>query len=198
VTLCLLVRTASAETLPDPTAGASWTSRWRASTRNTEQGRARDGLRRGRAAAGKLTPAFYGCYDWHSRARALAAGASDAAPSRRAVRARAREALAKSLTTEKIAIRRPYLGRKGREAFERPYGLAWLLALALELREWDDPQPGRGAPHWRLSSVPRRSHSGLASELVYPIREGEHNQTAFAFGLILDWARGTKTAACRT
>jgi len=27
-------------------------------------------------------------------------------------------------------------------------------------------------------------------KLAYPIREGEHNQTAFAFGLILDWSRG--------
>jgi hypothetical protein len=26
--------------------------------------------------------------------------------------------------------------------------------------------------------------------LIDPIREGEHNQTAFAFGLVLDWARG--------
>jgi hypothetical protein len=28
-------------------------------------------------------------------------------------------------------------------------------------------------------------------KLAYPIREGEHAQTAFAFGLILDYARGT-------
>jgi hypothetical protein len=27
-------------------------------------------------------------------------------------------------------------------------------------------------------------------KLAYPIREGEHPQTAFAFGLVLDWARG--------
>jgi len=25
-------------------------------------------------------------------------------------------------------------------------------------------------------------------KLAYPIREGEHPQTAFAFGLVLDWA----------
>jgi hypothetical protein len=30
--------------------------------------------------------------------------------------------------------------------------------------------------------------------LVYPIRVGEHSQTAFAFGLILDWARITGDA----
>jgi hypothetical protein len=31
-------------------------------------------------------------------------------------------------------------------------------------------------------------------KLAYPIREGEHAQTAFAFGLILDYARGTDPA----
>jgi hypothetical protein len=28
----------------------------------------------------------------------------------------------------------------GRASFERPYGLAWLLQLIAELREWDDPE----------------------------------------------------------
>jgi len=141
----------------------------------------------------KLTPCFYGCYDWHSavhghwllvRLTRLNPGAPFAA--------RAREALAKSLTADNLASEAAYLGRKGRETFERPYGLAWLLALALELREWNDPQ----ARAWAAALAPlerqavARLHSWLP-KLAYPIREGEHNQTAFAFGLILDWARGT-------
>ena len=32
-------------------------------------------------------------------------------------------------------------------------------------------------------------------KLAYPIREGEHPQTAFAFGLVLDWARGAGETA---
>jgi hypothetical protein len=35
---------------------------------------------------------------------------------------------------------------------------------------------------------------GWLPKLAYPIREGEHPQTAFAFGLILDYARGTDEA----
>ena len=31
-------------------------------------------------------------------------------------------------------------------------------------------------------------------KLAYPIREGEHAQTAFAFGLILDYARANGPA----
>ncbi|MGH8186488.1 MAG: DUF2891 family protein, partial [Steroidobacteraceae bacterium] len=77
----------------------------------------------------------------------------------------------------------------GRESFERPYGLAWLLQLAAELRSFDDPQ----AREWAAAIAPleaaavRRLTTWLP-KLTYPIRVGEHDQTAFAFGLIWDWA----------
>jgi hypothetical protein len=141
----------------------------------------------------KLTPAFFSCYDWHSSVHGhwLLARLTRLHPEA-PFAARAREALAKSLTAENLATEAAYLGRKGRETFERPYGLAWLLTLARELREWDDPQ----ARAWAAALVPleRASVARLAEwlpKLAYPIREGEHNQTAFAFGLILDWARAT-------
>ena len=139
----------------------------------------------------KLTPAFYGCYDWHSAVHGhwLLARLTRLHP-KAAFAPRAREALAKSLTAENIATEASYLARKGRETFERPYGLAWLLALAQELREWDDPQ----ARAWSAALAPLESAAAARIQdwlpkLAYPIREGEHNQTAFAFGLILDWAR---------
>ena len=93
--------------------------------------------------------------------------------------------------------RRPTCGAKprimrtpGRDSFERPYGLAWLLQLAAELRQWDDPDARR----WRQALLPIET---LAADrirdwlprLTHPIRSGEHSQTAFAFGLILGWAR---------
>jgi hypothetical protein len=141
----------------------------------------------------KLTPAFFGCYDWHSSVHghwllARLVRLHPEAP----FAARAREALAKSLTAENLAVEAEYIGRKGRETFERPYGLAWLLTLARELRQWDDPQ----ARAWAAALAPleRAAAARLAEwlpKLAYPIREGEHNQTAFAFGLILDWARAT-------
>ena len=145
----------------------------------------------------KLTPAFYGCYDWHSAVHGhwLLARLTRLHPNA-PFAARAREALATSLTAENIAVEVAYLGRKGREPFERPYGLAWLLELALELREWDDPQ----ARTWAAALAPLERAAAARLEdwlpkLAYPIREGEHNQTAFAFGLILDWARGTNNRA---
>jgi hypothetical protein len=139
-----------------------------------------------------LTPAFCGCYDWHSsvhghwllvRLLRTFPDASFAKP--------ARDALKKSLTAENLKAEAAYLRGEGRASFERPYGLAWLLQLCAELREWDDPQaremlgnlkPLEDAAVERLRTwLPKLSH---------PVRVGEHDQTAFALGLILDYARG--------
>jgi hypothetical protein len=138
-----------------------------------------------------LTPAFYGCYDWHSAVHAhwLLARIARQFPAGGATPA-ARAALAVSLTPEKIGSELDYLRGAGRVSFERPYGLAWLLALAAELRAWDDPQ----ARAWASALAPVESEaaariSDWLPKLAYPIRVGEHSQTAFAFGLIHDWAR---------
>ncbi len=139
----------------------------------------------------ELTPAFYGCYDWHSAVHghwllARLARRFPEAP----LAAKAREALDKSLTPENVAAEVRYLEGDGRNTFERPYGLAWLLQLGAELREWDDPQARR----WSQTLQPLEKASAArirawAPKLTNPIRTGEHNQTAFGFGLILDWAR---------
>ncbi len=139
----------------------------------------------------QLTPAFYGCFDWHSAVHGhwLLARLARLYPSL-PVAVQARAALARSLTAENIAGEVRYLGRKGRETFERPYGLAWLLQLTAELREWQDPQ----AQGWAAALKPleelvvQRLKSWLPN-LSHPIRTGEHSQTAFAFGLITDYAR---------
>jgi len=139
----------------------------------------------------QLTPAFYGCYDWHSSVHGhwllvRLARRFPQAP----FAVQARTALAQSLTPANIATEAAYLQAPGRASFERPYGLAWLLMLAAELREWDDPQ----ARQWALALQPleRAAADRLRSwlpKLHYPIRVGEHSQTAFAFGLVHDWAR---------
>lgn len=139
----------------------------------------------------ELSPAFYGCLDWHSAVHGhwllvrLLRQFPDAnfAPI-------ARAALDQSLTKENITQEVAFLRQEGRAAFERPYGLAWLLQLAAELRQWDDPDARR----WSEALRPLESESvtrlkGWIPKLRYPIRGGEHNQTAFSFGLIWDWSR---------
>jgi hypothetical protein len=138
----------------------------------------------------ELTPAFFGCYDWHSAVHGhwllvrLARLYPDAPFARTT-----REELARSFTPQNIAAEVAYLERADRASFERPYGLAWLLQLSAELREWSDPQSRR----WAATLAPLEAAAGKRlktwlPKLRYPIRIGEHSQTAFAFGLVWDWA----------
>ena len=141
----------------------------------------------------ELTPVFYGCFDWHSSVhghwlltrllrlypQAEFAGLAEAA-------------LDESFQAEKVALEVTYVTHPQRASFERPYGVAWLLQLTAELREWDDPRARR----WLATLEPLESASVAHMEtwltkLAYPIRVGEHAQTAFAFGLFLDWARAS-------
>ena len=84
----------------------------------------------------ELTPAFYGCYDWHSSVHGhwLLARLVRAFP-RASFAPAAMKALATSITASHIAGEVSYLNAPGRETFERPYGLAWLLQLSAELHE---------------------------------------------------------------
>jgi len=139
----------------------------------------------------ELTPAFYGCYDWHSSVHGhwLLARLARLFPDTGLASA-ARAALARSLTPANIEAEVAYLRGPGRSSFERPYGLAWLLALAGELRNWDDPQ----ARAWAGALAPLEIESAQRvmawlPKLQYPIRSGEHSQTAFAFGLMADWSQ---------
>ncbi len=149
----------------------------------------------------ELTPAFYGCYDWHSsvhghwllvRLMRLFPQAPFAAEARRA--------LARNLTPANLDREVKYLNAEGRNSFERPYGLAWLLQLAAELREWDHASSSEAtteatAPRqWSTALRPLEDASvahiaAWLPKLEHPVRTGEHNNTAFGMGLMLDYAR---------
>jgi hypothetical protein len=137
-----------------------------------------------------LYPAFYGCFDWHSDVHGhwvlvrLLRLMPDA-PFAQAARAE----LARSFTAQNIAGEVAYLKRAGRASFERPYGLAWLLRLSAELRTWKDPQAQQWASVLRpLETEAAARFKSWLPKLHYPIRVGEHDQTAFSFGLVWDWA----------
>lgn len=139
-----------------------------------------------------IFPAFYGCFDWHSSVhghwllvRLLRVGPPDAA-----WRGEAIEKLNQSFTADNLDGEVANFARPARGSWERPYGLAWYLQLTSELREWDDPK----AKEWLAILQPLEADIVVSlkewlPKLAYPIRLGTHNQSAFAFGLMLDWAR---------
>jgi hypothetical protein len=139
----------------------------------------------------KLTPAFYGCYDWHSSVHGhwLLVRLVRTFPDAPFV-PRAREALRKSLTAEYVKQEAAYLRGTGRASFERPYGLSWLLQLCAELREWDDPQAREISPNLKpLEQAAVERLKTWLPKLSHPVRIGEHDQTAFGLALMLDYAR---------
>ena len=141
-----------------------------------------------------IYPAFYGCFDWHSSVhghwllvRLLRVGPHDASWREGAI-----EKLNQSFTAENLAGEVANFSRPARGSWERPYGLAWYLQLTAELREWDDPL----AKKWLAILQPLEgdivvSLKDWLPKLAYAIRLGTHNQSAFAFGLMLDWARAS-------
>lgn len=147
----------------------------------------------------RLTPAFYGCFDWHSSVHGhwllvrLARRYPEAG-----FAADAKAALARNLTQARLLQEAAYMAHPERAGFERPYGHAWLLQLVAELEQWDDGD----ARHWRqwlrpLEAVTVQRLSDWLPKLRYPIRGGEHYQTAFAFGLIHDYTVQVENSALR-
>lgn len=142
-------------------------------------------------APSKLYPAFYGCLDWHSSVHGhwllvrMLNTAKDAVDKDEII-----EKLNISFTTENIQGELASLKRENNASFERPYGLAWFLQLTAELRQSSLPE----ATKWLNTLRPLENEivarvSAWLPKLAYPIRTGEHSQTAFAFGLMLDWAK---------
>lgn len=137
-----------------------------------------------------LHPVFYGCFDWHSAVHShwlLVRLLKTTRDGRLAEEIAS--ALATSFDPVHARAEANYLAAEDRAPFERPYGLAWLLQLAGELRGWADAR----ATDWLaalqpLETIAARNVKRWLQHLHYPVRSGTHDQTAFAFGLFLDWA----------
>ena len=144
----------------------------------------------------ELTPAFFGCYDWHSSVHGhwllvRLTRLFPAAP----FAVNARHIVGQSITSANIAQEVKYLNAEGRNTFERPYGLAWLLQFAAELKEWNDPEARQWFATLRpLEQAVTARITTWLPRLDHPIRTGEHNNTAFGMGLMLDYARITGNA----
>ncbi len=139
----------------------------------------------------ELTPVFYGCFDWHSAVHGhwLLAVAAERAKDPALAR-RATEAVVASVDASRVEAEVHYL--EPRPGFERPYGLAWLCALHEALSRASVPALRAKADVLRpLVDVAVRHVCAWLPKLSRPTRSGVHSQTAFALGLLLDWARAT-------
>ncbi len=135
-------------------------------------------------------PAFYGCFDWHSSVHGhwtlvkLLKAFPDL-PEGEEIR----EKLSQNLSADNLKKETDFFYSEGNKTFERTYGWAWLLKLTLEMTAWDDPL-GR-----ELSKNLKPLADSLVSKymefldiLPYPIRVGEHTNTAFGLTFAWDYA----------
>ncbi|MCO8124996.1 DUF2891 domain-containing protein [Stieleria sp. TO1_6] len=136
-------------------------------------------------------PAFYGCFDWHSSVhghwvlvRLLKRYPDIAAATE------IRETLSSHLTAENLQQEADFFALDEQKTFERMYGWAWYLRLVVELDDWDDPDASRWRDNLRpLETLLRRRIQDYLPLLTFPIRTGEHPDTGFALGQIMDYAR---------
>jgi hypothetical protein len=140
----------------------------------------------------QLSPAFYGCYDWHSAVhshwlliRALDRGLPQAlADSVTAV-------LDEHLSDDRLAAELAFFAGPSGTTNERPYGWVWLIMLHAECQAGQDARHQRWAralgPLAGLFSD--RLDGYFGGQLQFPIRSGTHGNTAFSLRLVIEAAR---------
>jgi hypothetical protein len=144
-----------------------------------------------------LVPAFYGCYDWHSAVHShwLLVRWLSVCEQAMSATSDVRLALETSFSADNLAAEYQFLNHPNRAGFERPYGLAWLLQLCAELRTSSDARAECFASRLEpLEDLAARRFREWLPGLQAPVRTGEHGQTAFALGLVFDWARDAADA----
>ncbi|NJW51310.1 DUF2891 domain-containing protein [Salinimicrobium oceani] len=138
----------------------------------------------------ELHPAFYGCFDWHSSVHghwALVSLLKQFPELKRADEIR--ELLKASLSEENIRAEVNYFSNEQESSFERTYGWAWVLKLAQELQSWEDPLGTELSQNLQpLTDLMVQKFREFLPKLNYPIRVGEHTNTAFALVLARDYA----------
>jgi len=148
----------------------------------------------------ELHPAFYGCFDWHSAVHghwslvSLLKQFPDLEN-----RAGIEQKLLQNISKENIAQELLYFDGEFNSSFERTYGWAWLLKLAEELHTWDNEVgqelEGNLQP---LTNLIVAKYLEFLPKLNYPIRVGEHSNTAFGLSFAYDYALVVKNSELQT
>jgi hypothetical protein len=137
-----------------------------------------------------LHPAFYGCFDWHSSVHGhwmlvRLLRQFPKLPEAQQIRMMLRE----NLSQANIQAEVDYL-QGASKSWERMYGWSWLLKLADELYDWDDPDGKKWKQHLQpLTNAFIQRYIDFLPKQHYPVRTGVHPNTAFGLSFALDYAR---------
>ncbi len=141
----------------------------------------------------QLHPAFYGCFDWHSSVHghwSLVSILKQFPTIEEASNAKSK--LLIHISKENILTEIKYFEGKHNKTYERTYGWAWLLKLAEEIHTWNDPIARELEENLQpLTNLIIEKYIEFLPKLNYPIRVGEHSNTAFGLSFALDYANTT-------
>ena len=139
----------------------------------------------------ELHPAFYGCFDWHSSVHGhwtLLNIVKDLPNFE--YREAVFQKLQKSITKENILKEVQYFDDVHNKSFERTYGWAWLLKVAETLQDWNTEEATKMYENLEpLVELVENKYMEFLPKLKYPIRVGEHPNTAFGMSFALDYAK---------
>ena len=140
-----------------------------------------------------LHPAFYGCFDWHSSVHGHWSLVSLLKQYPAIVNAnQIKNNLLQNISKENITAEVEYFKGKHNKIYERTYGWAWLLKLAEELHTWRDPIARKLEENLQpLTDMIVDKYLDFLPKLHYPIRVGEHPNTAFGMSFAWDYANTT-------
>lgn len=137
-----------------------------------------------------LHPAFYGCFDWHSAVHghwslvSLLKQFPELDKYDKITRL-----LLQNISLENIQEEVRYFHDRHNLSFERTYGWAWVLKLAEELHTWNSPLARELEANLQpLTDLIVDKYRDFLPKLNYPIRVGEHSNTAFGLAFAYDYA----------
>jgi len=144
----------------------------------------------------QLRPIFYGCFDWHSSVHGYWSivelmqkyPALDKDGKIRTI-------LNNHITPENVAVELAFFNDVNNKSFERTYGWAWLFKLQESLAKWNDDD----AQRWKTNLQPLvdlivARYIEYLPKQTYPLRVGQHNNSAFGLSLSLDYASSVNDA----
>jgi len=138
-----------------------------------------------------LHPSFYGCFDWHSSVHGhwTLVNLLIEFPNFEHKDAVLKK-LKANITKENIEKEVAYFDDVHNKTFERTYGWAWLLKLAERLNEYETEEGKQMATDMApLTKLIEDKFITFLNKLNYPIRVGEHPNTAFGMSFALDYAK---------
>jgi len=145
-------------------------------------------------------PAFYGCFDWHSAVHGHWSLVSllKRYPGLEGAESIKQKLLA-NISKSNMETELEFFHTTNNKSWERTYGWAGYLVLFAEIKNWNDPVARELEENLApLKDLLVQRYIEFLPKLLYPIRSGEHPNSAFGMNFAWDYAEVVKDEVFKT